>query len=336
MPQQQLTEAQRGIVLGLLNSGNTRNKVARIMGVNWHTIDELAKKWKETGSTVNRPKFGRPPIITPLQRRDIGILGKRDRWKSAREIQTELSIHNLSLRTIQQVLREQTGMVSYYSVKKPFISKDCAKNRLKWAAEHAGWSLDQWHHVLFSDESPFSYYCQSRSRVRRLPDERLKPELLRPVVKHPPKLNVWGCFAANGVGDICQVVGNMTAQIYVQILDQHLWPSAQKLFPEGQYIFQHDNDPKHTSRLVKDFLNTYDVNVLDWPSNSPDLNPIENLWAIIDTSVKGRRANSDDELMNLLTNTWKNIEVEKLAALVDSMPRRCDDVIRAKGYQINY
>jgi hypothetical protein len=198
----------------------------------------------------------------PLQVRDIGILGKRDRWKSAREIQTELSVQNVSLRAVQAVLREQTGMISSYAIKKPFISEKCASVRLNWAKDHLKWSLDQWHQVIFSDESPFAYYYQRRARVRRLVGERLSPELIRPVIKHPPTLNIWGCFAAHGVGDMCEVIGNMTGKSYVQILDQHLWPSAKKLFPDQKYIFQQDNDPKHTSNVAKEFFSIYDVQVL--------------------------------------------------------------------------
>src|SRR6185312_9551355 len=97
----------------------------------------------------------------------------------------------------------------------------------------------------------------------------------------------------------------MDANLYVGILEQHL-PEIRGLLG-GRWCFQQDNDPKHTSRIAKEFLQNNVPMVLDWPSNSPDLNPIENLWNIVKTNVERRKPGNFKELEQFMTEEWDNI-----------------------------
>ena len=70
------------------------------------------------------------------------------------------------------------------------------------------------------------------------------------------------------------------------------------------YNFEHDNKPKHTSRLVKCWLSGLNINVLDWPPQSPGLNPIENLWAIITGDLKDKNIQNNDEWFQVMQQNW--------------------------------
>ena len=90
---------------------------------------------------------------------------------------------------------------------------------------------------------------------------------------------MWGCFAAGGTGALHKIDGIMRKNNYVDILNQLLKTSVRKLKIGHKWVFQMDNDPKHTSKVVAKFLKDNKVKVLEWPTQCPDLNPIVNLWA---------------------------------------------------------
>ena len=118
-------------------------------------------------------------------------------------------------------------------------------------------------------------------------------------VKHHASVMAYGCFSSSGVIDLTVVEGHMNAETYIRILSSYMIPAARRLFEET-YSFQQDNDPKHTASDVKKYLERKEIKVLDWPCQSPDLNPIEKLWRKLKTLVNEEKENKLSELPELM------------------------------------
>jgi hypothetical protein len=147
---------------------------------------------------------------------------------------------------------------------------------------------------------------------------------------------VWGCFASSGVGRLHHIQGIMKKEEYHAILQHQMFPSANALFGHNNWIFQQDNDLKHTAIINQAYLANRHVNVMDWPAQSPDLNPIENLWSELKRQLQDRTCNTPDELFDVLKAGWEAIPREYIQKLIDSMARRCLAVIRANGRATKY
>ncbi len=145
---------------------------------------------------------------------------------------------------------------------------------------------------------------------------------------------IWAAMSSAGVGPLCFL--KSTANIYQEILEHFMLPSADKLYGDADFIFQQDLAPAHTDKGTKSWFNDHGVTVLDWPANSPDLNPIENLWGIVKRKMRDTRPNNADDLKAAIKATWASITPEQCHLLIVSMPRRIDAVIHAKGGPTKY
>ena len=138
------------------------------------------------------------------------------------------------------------------------------------------------------------------------------------------------------MGDCFIFTQNLEKTLMKKILVAHLLPSAKRLFKKGQWWFQQDNDPKHKSHLVQDWIKGKGIDVLDWPPYSPDLNPIENLWSDLKRRVEKRNPKNIEKLAEFLKEEWKATDAELIQKLVHSMPKRCATVVEKNGWMSGY
>lgn len=310
--------------------------IAKQLSLSKSTVAYHVKSFKDRGTMARKEGSGRKRKTTAEDDRYIIQAVKRKRTITAHDIKTTMGFQHISVRTITRRIGECSDFGSYWATKKPLISIMNRRKRLQWAIEHRNWTVEQWRRVIWSDESPFVLTFNQRTRVWRMHNERYRIECCVPTVKHDYKLNVWGAFSAHGVGRFYRVQGILKKEQYLEMLEHQLLPSAEQLFPDGNYLFQQDNDPKHTAKVCKAFVQDRGIPTMAWPSQSPDLNPIENLWSIMDRQLKNRQPRTLDQLFTVLTQCWNNLDTDLLRRLVDSMPRRCQAVIDARGFPTKY
>ncbi len=160
---------------------------------------------------------------------------------------------------------------------KPLLNQRQRQKRLTWAVEKNNWTVAQWSKVLFSDESKFCIsFGNQGPRVWRKSGEAQNPCCLKSSVKFPQSVMIWAAMSSAGVGPLCFMKSTVNTAIYQEILEHFMLPSADKLYGDADFIFQQDMAPAHTAKGTKSWFNDHGVGVLDWPANSPDLNPIEN------------------------------------------------------------
>ena len=183
-------------------------------------------------------------------------------------------------------------------------------------------------------------FC-GRTWVRRPKGESLNPDYCIHKSAHPVKVNVWACFCASGVG-YCHIFNdNLDGELLRDILKDNVIPSAKLHFsfdPPEQWFLLHDNDKKFTSGVVKAQLHATGVTTIDFSPYSPDLNPMENLWHMVQQEVDKHSCETMEELQDVVAQEWEkfNNNKEYMKKLVHSMPKRCADVILAQGWHTKY
>ncbi|CAG8579165.1 2814_t:CDS:2 [Scutellospora calospora] len=279
------------------------------------TIYDNLKKLKTKGTMDHAKGNGRPKKITKRAAQALGQYIHKNPSISTRTMVNKLEKTGVKVShsTISRHLAD-AGYTNSLPQKTPMLTVKHKLARVKWAEKHLE---DNWNRTFFTDETAFQlfrntlkYWYKGSRPVRRIPKDRTK-------------LKAWGGFWVKGKSSLYCFKGIMNAEFYVNIIKKHL--------PEQQ-----DNDSKHTSRLATAFIKKNVPVLLDWPSNSPDINPIENLWSVVKQNVEKRMPKDLSELERYMIEEWNKIPNSFLANLVGSMRRRCELLIEKDGEHISY
>ncbi|CAG8684666.1 5459_t:CDS:2 [Racocetra persica] len=196
--------------------------------------------------------------------------------------------------------------------------------RYNWCKAKLTWK-EEWKQIVWSDESRFTLFkSDGRIKVYNI-------NFIKPIVKYNGgSIMFWGYFSWYGIGPLVVVDETMNSDIYVKFLAQHLVPWIRD---NPNLIFQH----RVINQIVHWWLKSHDIPVLDWVSQSSDLNPVENLWDYVDCQVRKRRPlpSSHKELIKAVQEEWANISIETLSSLILSMHERVKAVYKNKGRHIN-
>jgi len=335
-----LSSAQLERILFLLDSGNSATQIASQTG---HSISVISKIRSQHRSSLLKSSGGRPSKLSPANiRHAVNLItsGKATTAVDITKTLTSITNQPLSTQTVCHNLK-MAGMKAVVKKKKPKLTKKHKKDRLDFALKHQYWTIEDWKKIVWSDETKINRFgSDGKKWAWKKKGEGLSDRLIEPTIKFGGgSVMVWGCMLWDGVGYAVKIDGRMDGPLYVQIMEDDLQNSLEYYgYTPDNIIFQQDNDPKHTSGVAKTWFKDHGFEVLLWPAQSPDLNPIEHLWDYIKKKLgeyeqppKGML-----ELWERIQEEWNKIPKEVCQNLIESMPRRVADVIKAKGGNTKY
>ncbi|KAL1914156.1 uncharacterized protein VTP21DRAFT_10809 [Calcarisporiella thermophila] len=218
--------------------------------------DELASSRKQL------LVFARPVAIAYLPPERRGQCSNAADAKNHLKDEYQIEV---STDTVRRTL-QRYGLSARVKKRKPLLSKKHRKQRMEFAKKHLDWTVEQWKTVVWSDESKFTLYRNTgREYCYRRKGEPLRNRHVKPTIKHGGRsLLVWGCITEYGVGNLCKIDGGLNALLYCSILQKDFLGTFDYYgMDRSKYIFQQDNDPKHTARTTKAWLKNSKVQVLE-------------------------------------------------------------------------
>ena len=349
MPKKSLSKEEKGQILALKSCGRSISHIAMVMNRNRHTISTLIKRADHLppGQVPDRKYSpGRPRKVNEHASRVMKRAFLRSPRKSCKQLKYEYPevFGSAKIRTLQNHACRRLGFKSRVARKKPLLTELHKKKRLAFAKLYSKWTKEQWRRVMWSDESTFRVNYETQKKVRRPAHKKgsavgdpFDPKVLQATVKHPASTMVWAAFTGNaGRGSIHFVPDNttITARSYLDLLKDKLRDTME--IHDASHFVQ-DGASVHTAKIVKKWLNDNKIECVSWPPQSPDLNPIENMWIHMKRQLENYDTRSLPKLKEAILKLWcQDMNLDTFIKYADTMPDRLKEVIKRKGGATHY
>ncbi|KAI7947474.1 hypothetical protein MJO28_009382 [Puccinia striiformis f. sp. tritici] len=290
-------------------SGLTVSQVSRLAELPRSTVDSILTRNCERGTVETTKRPGRPRITTDRDLRELKDVLESNRKTKLSEL-SDMIQTQVCTRTLRKRIRD-LGYNSRVAVKKPYVNDKQKKNRLTFAREHSSWTVTDWERVIWSDESSFEIGKNS--------------ELC------------WGAFFGITKTPLVFIPPNQrkAADFIRNVYKPGLIPFLKDKDPDccRRLLLMEDGAPVHTAKLSAEFRAEAKIDKIpNRPSQSPDLNPIENVWKVLKTNIQNfYHPRSVNEMHEALRQAWDDFPSSTLIHIIDSMPSRMQAVIEAEG-----
>lgn len=350
-----------------VEGGLTVTQAAKCVGISSKAARNWWARYEATGGVEEMPKRGRPPAMSQqAKKRAHGLLLDGHPGGSGgvaeqlhHEGLTSTNCHRTTVVRGAISYGKETGQKIRCLRGKPVkrLTHATKQKRLQYAKANLN---TNWKAVLFTDRTKFAFKYPG-ARVKQV-EWVLEGQVRQAAsVNHPQVYNLYAGLSMYGVTLAHQVAGtsgskttyknqrgqtarNITTAEYKDVLKNTLLPAGTRIFSNqglGTWVLQQDNDPTHkiATESLKDWNHKRGSSVklmADWPPNSPDLNPIENLWSMVQAKVDALGCDNFSKFKHAVDTELKKTSKKELQSLVKSMPKRMDEVIKAGGDRINY
>ncbi len=266
-----LTVVQKTTIDTLHKEGKTQKVIAKEAGCSQSSVSKHINR-----EAKGRKRCGRKKCTSNRDNRTLERIVKQNPFKNVGEIHKEWTAAGVSAsRTTTHRRMQDMGFSCRIPCVKPLLNNRQRQKRLTWAKDKKDWTAAEWSKVMFSDESTFCIsFGNQGPKVWRKRGEAQNPRCLRSSVKFPQSVMVWGAMSSAGVGPLCFLRSKVNTAVYQEVLEHFMLPAADQLYGDTDFIFQQDLAPAHSAKATSTWFKDHGIPVLNWPANSPDLNPI--------------------------------------------------------------
>lgn len=316
--------SKRGSVGVLKRLNYSQAEVAKTLRV----TKGFVKYWWNRSNMEDKSKSGRRRKTTKSVSNQIVKRLKMNLRQSTRKIGREL---HLSHTTVANVAR-RNNLFPYHPTKKLLMSEKHQANRLSFAKSHQHFN---WRRAIFTDEKIAWLVPKPNSKNDVIWAEKGTKVLPSRVDRHSAKLNVSAAISFDHKSSIFIFKTNLDSPLYTKIVKSTIIPLSKKMeFADSVVIM--DGDPKHCSKMTKEFLADKSVSTMILPAKSPDLNLIENVWSELTDNINSIGPKTQDQFAKAIKKAWDQVPQEHIRNCFKSMPARIQAVIDNGGAPTKY
>lgn len=347
---QELKPQDRSYIAALYYAGQKPAEIARLLNRPASTIYSVISRATSRHDFTTLPRSGRPKSTSDRANRQIIRLIQSDPFISYSSLQNKLNL-SICRRTLYTII-QSSGYGKWQSQNRPKLTEEAALKRYQWALKYRAYTSTDWAKIVWSDECSIELGSGKRAKWcfrLNFHGEKWKKQYIAPVQKGKNRrVMVWAAFWGDNRSELVRLERDFeakkfgyTASSYIKVLDE-FWSEI----AESDVIFMQDNAPIHTARSVTKWFENHELEVMEWPPYSPDLNPIEHLWFPLKEGVYevnpnieevlGGDLDKEDILWEALYLSWKQIRADTQRNILASMSRRVEAVIEAKGWYTKY
>lgn len=327
--------------IGYYYEGRSITEIAQLVSKSYVTVKRWIEKFKETKDLIKqRPRSGRPSKLSKRAVASMKNMLKRDPSLSYQQVSDKLKgVKKLSKSTVARYLKNSG--TKYLPRREPVLSDKNRQKRLAFALQYSKHPLKN---IIFSDEVHFDLNGNKRRFYRFRGDPR------RPRIHFNPniKIHVWGAISYKGKVNLYiipeeyernpetrkRTKKQVDGEVYLKLIQEQLVPQANALYGQEVWIFQQDNWGPHKKSFVIDYFLNNNIQLVDHPAQSPDLNPIESIWSMMkkrvydELAVKGYKKAA---LIESIQKIWRSLPNTLVRKTVLHLRKVCEEVIKNRG-----